>query len=387
MGVARQVISGGDRVASSGLSMLEGKKIGLITNQTGLTTDGRRTLEALQTIKGAKVVRLFSPEHGMEGKLDQEGITDSTDAASGLPVISLYGTNRKPPAAALAGVDVMVFDIQDIGTRFYTYISTMLGCMEAAASAGLPFVVLDRVNPLGGVKVEGPLPVDVGNPFVACHSLPVRHGLTTGELARLFVREKLPDLKLTVVAVGNWQRRFVFSQTLAPWVNPSPNMRSPEAALLYPGIGLLEFSNVSVGRGTGQPFNVIGAPWVDGQALARRLQEMATPGVRVEVMDFKPNASVFAGELCHGVHLAVSDARIFQPVRLGIAIAKALHEEYADQFQLDKVGKLLFHPPTLQAIRDKKTLDEITGLWAADEAAFRQRCEAILLYPPDAGQP
>ena len=387
MGVARQVISGADRVAASGLSLLEGKKIGLITNQTGLTTDGRRTLEALQTIKGAKVVRLFSPEHGMEGKLDQEGITDSTDAASGLPVISLYGTNRKPPAAALAGVDFMVFDIQDVGTRFYTYISTMLGCMEAAASAGLPFVVLDRVNPLGGVKMEGPFPVDVGNPFVACHSLPVRHGLTTGELARLFVREKLPDLKLTVVPVGDWQRRFVFSQTLAPWVNPSPNMRSPEAALLYPGIGLLEFSNVSVGRGTGQPFNVIGAPWVDGQALARRLMEMATPGVRVEVMDFKPNASVFAGELCHGVHLAVSDARSFQPVRLGIAIAKALHEEYADKFQLDKVDKLLFHPPTLQAIRDKKTLDEITGLWAADEAAFRQRCEAILLYPPDAGQP
>ena len=386
MGVARQVKSGADRVAANGLAALEGKKIGLITNQTGLTTDGHSTLTALQKIAGAKVICLFSPEHGMEGKLDQEGITDSTDAASGLPVVSLYGTTRKPQTAALAGVEVLVFDIQDVGTRFYTYISTMLNCMEAAAAAKLPFIVLDRVNPLGGLAVEGPLPVDVGNSFVACHSIPVRHGLTTGELAQLLVREKLPGLPLTVVPVGDWQRRFIFNQTLAPWVNPSPNMRSPEAALLYPGIGLLEFSNVSVGRGTEHPFHVMGAPWVDGEALARRLEEMGTPGVRVDVVEFKPIASVYAGETCHGVQFSVSDARQLQPVRLGIAIAKALHDEHGDQFELNKVNKLLFHPPTLQAIRDKKPIEAITALWAADEAAFRQRCGPVLLYPKD-GQP
>ncbi len=381
MGIAKQAGSGADELRKNGLAALEGKKIGLITNQTGLASDGSTTLSALQKIPGAKVVRLFSPEHGIAGKLDHENIGDTTDETSGLPVVSLYGSSRKPSAEKLADVEVLVFDIQDIGCRFYTYISTMLHCMEAAAEAKLPFVVLDRVNPLGGLAVEGPLPVDVKNTFVACHNIPLRHSLTIGELAQLLVRERIPGLQLTVVPVKDWERRFLFPQTMAPWVNPSPNMRSPEAALLYPGIGLLEFSNLSVGRGTDQPFSYIGAPWIDGAALERGLKEAGIPGVRVEAADFTPAASVFAKELCHGVHLTITDNRVVRPVRLGIAIARILHQRHGAQYQLDKVNTLLFHPPTLQAIRDGKALDEITALWASDEAAFRGRCEAVLLYP------
>lgn len=384
MGVARRVTSGADALAAHGLALLDGKKIGLITNQTGLTSDGLTTMAALQKISGAKVVRLFSPEHGIAGLLDHEGIADAVDPASGLPVTSLYGANRKPAAASLAGVEALVFDIQDVGARFYTYIATLLNCMEAAAAAKLPFVVLDRVNPLGGLKVEGPLPVDVKNAFVACHNIPIRHALTIGEMAQLFVKERTPGLQLTVVPVGTWQRRFVFSQTLAPWVNPSPNMRSPDAALLYPGIGLLEFTNLSVGRGTDQPFGLVGAPWVDGAALARRLEAVGLPGVSVEPAEFKPTASVFANQVCRGVQFTVTDSRQLQPVRLGIAIAQALFEEHGGQFQLDKVNQLLFHPATLKAIRDRKPLKEITALWGPDEAAFRERCKEVLLYQDEA---
>ena len=388
MGVARHVLSGTDMVARQGLAALDGKKIGLITNQTGLTSDGQSTLAALQKIAGAKVVRLFSPEHGIAGKLDHENIGDTTDETSGLPITSLYGSSRKPPPAALAGVEVLVFDIQDIGTRFYTYISTMLNCMEAAAGANLPFVVLDRANPLGGVAVEGPLPVDVKNSFVACHSIPLRHGLTIGELARLFVKERTPGLQLTVVPVSDWERRFLFPQTMAPWVNPSPNMRSPEAALLYPGIGMLEFSNLSVGRGTAIPFTHVGAPWIDGPALERRLKEAGTPGVHVEAVDFTPQPDPampkgypFNKQVCHGIRLTVTNPQVLRPVRLGIAIAQALHQQHGDTYQLEKVNRLLFHPPTLQAIRDGKPLSEITALWDSDENSFRQRREGILLYP------
>ena len=388
MGVARQVLSGTDIVYRQGLPVLEGKKIGLITNQTGLTVEGVTALTALQKIKDAKVVRLFSPEHGIAGKLDHEKIGDTTDESSGLPVTSLYGSSRKPSAETLAGIDVLVFDIQDIGTRFYTYISTMLNCMEAAADAKLPFVVLDRPNPLGGLAVEGPLPLEVKNTFVACHSIPLRHGLTIGELAKLFVKERMPRLQLTVVPVSGWERRFLFPQTMAPWVNPSPNMRSPEAALLYPGIGLLEFSNLSVGRGTALPFTHVGAPWVDGPALERRLKAAGTPGVHVESVDFTPepdpavpNGYPFNKELCHGIRLTVIDPRVLQPVRLGIAIAQALHEEHGEKYHLEKVNKLLFHPPTLDAIRQGKPLAGITELWAADQTAFQRRRESILIYP------
>ena len=388
MGVARRVMSGADVLARDGMAALEGKKIGLITNQTGLTAEGTTTLKVLQKIPRAKVVRLFSPEHGMAGKLDHDGIGDSRDAVSGLAVVSLYGAQRKPTPGSLEGVEVLVFDIQDIGTRFYTYLSTMLNCMEAAEAAKIAFVVLDRANPLGGLEVEGPLPLEVKNAFVACCNIPLRHGLTMGELARLLVAERLPNLKLSVVPLSGWERYFLFSQTLAEWVNPSPNMRSPEAALLYPGIGMLEFTNLSVGRGTEMPFTLVGAPWVNGPALAKRLGEAGVPGVTISAVDFTPEVSAalpnnypFTGQVCHGVQLCVTDGRVLKPVRLGIAIARALYEEHGPGYELEKLSGLLCHPPTLAAIRSNRPLAEVTGLWAADVACFRQRREGVLMYP------
>lgn len=381
MGVVKPVQSGADVVAARGLKEIEGQRIGLITNQTGLTSDGGSTRKALEKSPGAKVTTLFSPEHGIAGKLDHENIADSRDPESGLPVFSLYNKERRPSPESLKDIDVLVFDIQDIGCRFYTYISTMLNCMESAAAAGIPFVVLDRVNPIDGDDLEGPLPIDVKNPFVACHSIPVRHGMTAGELAKLFAAERVKNVNLTVVPVEGWQRRFFFTQTLAPWQNPSPNMRSPEAALLYPGVGLLEFSNLSVGRGTDTPFNLVGAPWINGTALAARLEKAGLPGVRVEAADFTPNDSKFANKLCHGVRLSVSDARSLHSVTLGIAIAQALFEEHGQKFELAKVNTLLLHPPTLAAILAHKPLKTIIKAWEPDLESFRKRRAAVLLYP------
>lgn len=381
MGCVKPVKSGADVVAERGLKELEGKRLGLITNQTGLTSDGGSTLKALEKTPGAKVTILFSPEHGIAGKLDHENIADSKDEATGLPVVSLYTKTRRPSKESLKDVDALVFDIQDVGCRFYTYISTMLNCMEAAAEAGIPFVVLDRVNPVDGNDVEGPLPMDVKNSFVACHSIPVRHGMTAGELAKLFAAERVKEVKLTVVPVEGWQRRLFFTQTLAPWQNPSPNMRSPEAALLYPGVGLLEFSNISVGRGTDTPFNVVGAPWINGPALLERLKKAKLSGLYLEAADFTPNASKFANELCHGVRLSVADPRALDSVKLGIAIAQALFEEHGEKYELAKVNTLLFHPPTLDAIRAHKPLNDIVNSWKPDIEAFRKRREAVLLYP------
>ncbi|MES2706683.1 MAG: exo-beta-N-acetylmuramidase NamZ domain-containing protein [Verrucomicrobiota bacterium] len=381
MGCVKAVKSGADVVAERGLKELEGKRIGLITNQTGLTSDGGSTLKALEKTPGAKVTVLFSPEHGIAGKLDHENIADTKDETTGLPVFSLYNKERRPSKESLKNVDALVFDIQDIGCRFYTYISTMLNCMQAASEAGIPFVVLDRVNPVDGNDVEGPLPIDVKNPFVACHTIPIRHGMTAGELAKLFAAERVKEVKLTVVPVEGWQRRLFFTQTLAPWQNPSPNMRSPEAALLYPGVGLLEFSNISVGRGTDTPFNVVGAPWINGPALLERLKKAKLSGLYIEAADFTPNASKFANELCHGVRLSVSDPRALDSVKLGIAIAQALFEEHGEKYELAKVNTLLFHPPTLEAIRAHRPLNEIVSAWKPEITTFRQRRAAALLYP------
>jgi uncharacterized protein YbbC (DUF1343 family) len=247
---------------------LEGKRVGLITNHTGLDRTGKSTADLLHQAPNVKLVALFGPEHGIRGTLDRDGITDSVDEATGVRVYSLYGETRKPTPRHLEGLDALVFDIQDIGTRFYTYESTMGLAMEAAADAGIEFIVLDRPNPIGGEIVEGPL-LDTGREsFVGYHTIPVRHGMTVGELAQMFAKERKIDVDLTVVELEGWRRSQYLFETGLTWVNPSPNMRSLEAALLYPGIGLLETTNVSVGRGTDTPFEVRSA----GSAADRRTQ-------------------------------------------------------------------------------------------------------------------
>ena len=375
-----RVKNGIDVLAASDFAALKGLRIGLVTNHTGLSRDGRTTIDLLAAAPGVKLVCLFSPEHGIRGTEDRDGIADGTDQATGLPIHSLYGKTRRPLPAQLAGVDALVFDIQDIGCRFYTYISTMLECMKAAAAADCRFIVLDRVNPINGSTVDGPL--SVGAPtFVACHSLPLRHGMTAGELAKLFAAELKLKLKLTVIPVEGWDRRRDFAATGLTWTNPSPNMRSLDAATLYPGVALIEFCNVSVGRGTDTPFLLVGAPWMDGAQLAAALEAEKLPGLTVAAADFTPTAATHQGALCRGVKFTVKDRAKVAVVRTGIALATSIQRLHAAQFKLDPMQKLLLHPRALDSIRRARPVAETMALWAADLTAFQQRRAAVLLYP------
>jgi uncharacterized protein YbbC (DUF1343 family) len=348
----RYSISGGDAqngidvLAASQYALLRRKRIGLITNNTGIDRTGNPTVDLLRGAPGVSLVALFTPEHGLRGTVDDR-VGDDVDPVTRLPIFSLYGERRKPTREQLAGLDVLVFDIQDIGTRFYTYISTMGLAMEAAAEAHVPFIVLDRVNPIGGTVVEGPL-LEGPTDFVAWHPLAIRHGKTVGELARQFRDERHIDVDLTVVPVKNWNREQWQDEAGLPWINTSPNMRSLEAAALYPGIGLLERA-ISVGRGTDTPFEILGAPYIDGASLIREVGPLV--GVRLEAVRFTPTASVHKGEECGGVRLAITDRRALRSVDVGLAIAAALVRLYGDQFPIDELQPLLRHKETLERLR------------------------------------
>jgi uncharacterized protein YbbC (DUF1343 family) len=277
----------------------------------------------------------------------------------------------------LQDLDALVFDIQDIGCRFYTYISTMGNCLEAAAKAKIKFIVLDRVNPIGSAT-EGPLTEGKGS-FVAYHNIPLRHGMTVGELARMFNVERNFNADLTVIPVENWSRDFFYDQTELPWTNPSPNMRSLTEAILYPGIGLLEFTAISVGRGTDTPFEVVGAPYMDDRQLARELNAANLPGVRFVPIQFTPDASVFKDKKCKGVNIILTD-RTAPVLDIGITIALTLQRLYPKDWNLPRVNNLLFHQPTLEAIRAQKSFPEIKALWTADLADFNFRRSKYVLY-------
>ncbi|MEA2488576.1 MAG: hypothetical protein QOH21_368 [Acidobacteriota bacterium] len=348
----RYSLSGGeaqngiDVLAASQYELLRGKRIGLITNQSAIDRYGNPTIDLLRSAPGVSLVALFTPEHGLRTIAD-DTVGDEIDPATRLPIWSLYGERRKPSRQQLAGLDALVFDIQDIGTRFYTYISTMGLAMEAAAEARVPFIVLDRVNPIGGTVVEGP--VTEGTPdFVSWHPLPIRHGKTVGELAQLFRDERHIDVDLTVVAVKNWNHEQWQDEAGLPWINTSPNMRSLEAAALYPGIGLLERA-ISVGRGTDTPFEILGAPYIDGAALIAAVGPL--PGVRLDPVRFTPTASVHKGEPCGGVRITITDRRALRSVDVGLAIAAALVRLYGAKFPLDELQPLLRHKATLERLR------------------------------------
>lgn len=338
--------NGIDVLHASGYAALQGMRIGLITNHSGIDRAGNPTVDLLRSAPGVTLAAIFSPEHGLFGTEDHENVVNT--AYHGIPVFSLYDKTRTPTREELANLDALVFDIQDIGTRFYTYISTMGMAMQAAAESKKKFIVLDRVNPIGGVVVEGPVLEGETN-FTGWHPIPIRHGKTVGEMARLFRDEKKIDVDLTVIDVQGWKREQWQDEAGLPWVDTSPNMRSLNAAGLYPGIGLLERA-ISVGRGTDTPFEILGAPYIDGEALARELRGL--PGVAFTPVRFTPTASVHKGEECGGVRIAITDRRALRSVTVGIAIAKALVRLYGAKFPVDEMQPLLRHRATLEEIRN-----------------------------------
>ena len=369
--------NGIDVLHTTGYAALKDLRIALITNQSGIDRAGNPTIDLLRSAPGVTVVELFAPEHGIRGYVDEE-FGDSTDPVSGLPIFSLYGPRGKPTVEQLANVDAIVFDVQDIGTRFYTYVSRLGGAMEAAAEAKKKVIVLDRVDPIGGAAIEGPLP-DTLAPFIAYHPVPVRYGMTVGEIAKMIAAEKHLDVDLHVIAVRGWSRDQWQDDAGLPWTNTSPNMRSLTEAGLYPGIGLLE-SAVSVGRGTPTPFEIVGAPYIDGDALARAMITLHLPGVWFEAVRFTPDASIFKGETCGGVRIVVMNRKTLQPVRTGLALAVALQRMYPDRFALDKMDPLLRSRRILEAIRNGSSIDQIVALYAPDEKAFAGRRQPFLLY-------
>ena len=374
-----RIHAGIDALERDGFARLRGKRIGLVTNQTGRTRDGRSTIDALAKAPGVTLVALFSPEHGLRGIVDHE-VADTRDEATGLPIHSLYGARKKPSAESLKGIDVLVYDILDIGTRFYTYISTLGLCMEAASEAKIGFMVLDRPNPIGGVVVTGPVRDAEFASFIAYHNLPVRHGMTVGELAKMFVAERKIELDLRVIPCEGWHREDMFDHTGLEWVNPSPNMRSLTEALLYPGVGLLESTNLATGRGTDTPFERVGAPWIDCARWAVTLNNLDMAGVRFVPIHFTPRERQFTGLSCGGVQILITDRDKFDPIALGLGMAVTLQALYPGQWESEGFQTMLANRATYEAMKNGASLDRLKETYRVELDAFRQRREPHLIY-------
>jgi uncharacterized protein YbbC (DUF1343 family) len=377
---ALPVLPGIDVLARDGFAPLKGKRVGLVTNHTGRAADGTSTIDLIHRANDVRLVALFSPEHGIRGILD-DNVPRSRDENTGLPIYSLYGDTRRPTETMLAGVDVMVVDLQDIGTRFYTYMATLGYVLEEAAKRQIAVVVLDRPNPINGWQIEGP---SADAPFAGFNAyfpaMPIRHGMTLGELARLFNDENKIGAQLTVVPVANWRRDYWFDHTSLTWVNPSPNMRNLNQATLYPGIGAIEYSNISVGRGTDQPFEQIGAPWIDGRALAAALNARNLPGIRFYPVAFTPTTSKYANERCEGVFMVISSRTALQPVRVGLEIAAALWKAHADKYRMENTDRLFGSREALERVRLGEDPARVAATWTTPEARWRRLRAKYLLY-------
>ncbi len=373
-----KVLAGVDVLAGAQYALLSGKRVGLITNHSGRDASGRRTIDLLARAPGVTLKAIFSPEHGLAGRADAK-VASGRDTVTGLPVISLYGEHRRPTPQMLKDLDALVFDVQDAGARFYTYMTTMAYAMEAAAREGIEFVVLDRPNPITAARVEGPVMDPDLKSFTGYFPLPVRHGMTLGELARLFNTENKIGVTLSVVPMQGYRRGMWFDETGLAWVNPSPNLRSLTQAILYPGVALAEASNLSVGRGTGSPFELIGAPWVGARELTGYLQGRRLPAVDFEPADFSPTAGRFKGETCHGARIVLKD-RCLDAVGLGIEILCALQRLHPGTFQLDKALHMVGSRAVLQAIAAGREPEAIIASWQPQLEQFRRLRANYLLY-------
>jgi uncharacterized protein YbbC (DUF1343 family) len=368
-----------DVLESEKFAALRGKHVGLVTNHTGLDALGRSTIDQLSKAPGVQLVALFSPEHGLAGRNDEK-VTSAKDAATGLPIFSLYGETLRPTDAMLKGIDALVFDVQDAGVRFYTYTSTMAYCMEEAAKRNIPFYVLDRPNPIGGEIVEGPMLDADKTSFTAYFPLPVRYGLTIGELAQLFNAENHIGCDLHVITMRNWHRNYFFESTGAKWIPPSPNLRTPKGAVLYPGLEILQSAGVSVGRGTEAPFEEFGAPWIDGEQVAAALNERHLPGVRFTSQPFIPVVGLYSGQRCSGVAIRVTDRAAVRSMRMGIEIATVLKRFYPSNFDPAKLMLLIGNQDTVQQLQAGTPSDQIAAGWTNDLSAFDAVRRKYFLY-------
>jgi uncharacterized protein YbbC (DUF1343 family) len=372
--------TGIDVIEEQSFVPLRGKRVGVITNQTGVDSRGRRTIDILAHADGVKLVAIFSPEHGIAGNADVSVVANASDAETGLTIYSLYGETRRLTDEMLKGIDVLVFDIQDAGVRFYTYVTTLGYCMEAAAKHKISFVVLDRPNPLGGEIVEGPMLDADKLSFVGYFPMPVRYAMTLGELAQMFNAENKIGAQLHVVEMKNWNRRDMYWMTGLPWIAPSPNLPTVANLVPYPGIEMLQAGDVSVGRGTDSAFLEFGAPWIRPDELLAELKRRSIRGVSFQAQTFTPKTGPYAGQECHGVALTIADRDKFESVLMDLEIAEALHRLYPQQFQIEKMIALLGSHATVERLERGDSPKEIEAGWATQLEKFREMRAKYLIY-------
>ena len=374
-----RVQSGLDVLEIQKFAPLKGKRVGLITNHTGLDAQEKTTIDRLAHAPGITLVALFSPEHGLAGKMDDK-VTSTKEPSTGLPVYSLYGETKRPTDEMLNGIDALVFDIQDAGVRFYTYTTTMGYCMEAAAKKGIAFYVLDRPNPIGGEIVEGPMLDYDKRDFVAYFPLPVRYALTIGELAQLYNTENKIGADLHVIQMRNWHRNYFYESTGLRWVPPSPNLRTTKGAILYPGLEILQNAGISVGRGTEAPFEIFGAPWMNGEEVASALNAKHLPGLKFVAQLLIPVSGLYAGQRCGGVSIKIGEKSAVRSMRMGLEIAAVLERLYPDKVDLAKTITLLGNAATVEELRIGAPPEKIVADWKEDLAAYEKTRRKYILY-------
>lgn len=377
------ILPGIDVLLSQHLDRIVDRRIGLVSNASSVTRNLLPTAEVLLHSGHGHLTALFAPEHGFYASTAAAtAVKPAVDARLGLPVYSLYGDVQRPVTAMLAGLDLLIFDLQSVGVRFYTYTTTLLYVLQAAAEHRLPVIVCDRPNPLAGEVVEGPVLEPAFASFVGCGPLPIRHGLTIGELARLYVERWGYDCDLMVAPCTGWQRAMWFDETGLLWLPPSPNMPKLSTAVLYPGTCLIEGTNLSEGRGTALPFEVVGAPGIDGWALAQAMNELNLPGIHFQPTRFEPAAGKWAGQLCHGLQLHVLDRRLLRPVAMALHLIATIKARYADIFtwHLPHFDRLLGTDLVRQQLEAEIPVSEIISSWNSAQATFMRQRESVLIY-------
>jgi uncharacterized protein YbbC (DUF1343 family) len=374
-----QVKTGAQAWREHDFNTIDGMRIGLVANHSAMCQDGKSTLSALLEAETIQVCRLFAPEHGAFGIMDSN-VPDDIEPLTGLPIRSLFGVAKKPSCEDLDGLDALVFEMQDIGARFYTYSSTLGLCLEACAEVGIPLIVFDRPNPVTGLHVEGPLPDADRLSFTAYHTIPIRHGLTLGELARLYAIEKGIEDAVWVSPCLGWKRDVWFDQTGLDWINPSPAMKSLTAAALYCGVCLLEQTNVSVGRGTDTPFEVVGAPFISPREWIDALEKESIAGVSFEPAVFTPTLREYEGLECSGIRIALEDRDALDSVRLGVALISTLIRVCPVSFNASGVLNLLANKKAYDGLIAGASVDDICQEWSADLEEWEKRRKKALLY-------